>query len=68
MASSDTKQPSSDIGVKDARQAVTTGHVRWILRISLVLATVALAAVGGWYALRSPASHAPATAESTAQR
>jgi hypothetical protein len=29
----------------EARQAVTTGHMRWVLRISLALGVVALGAV-----------------------
>jgi len=60
-----TRRGATDIGAERARQGQTTGRVRWVLRISVALAVAALAAVGGWYALHSPASRAPvATAAS----
>jgi hypothetical protein len=48
----------------DARQGVTTGHVRWMLRISLVLGVLALGAVFiGYSATRhTPAPPAAASA------
>ena len=74
---SDPKQSSNppglgevgaDIGQREARQAVTTGHVRWILRISLALTIVALAVVGSWYATRSPRPYPPRPAAGSALR
>jgi len=43
-----------DLPAGEARAGVTTGHVRWILTISLALATLALIAAGLWFSARSP--------------
>ena len=37
------------IGSQDARQALKTGHMRWVLGISLVLAVVAMSGVWIWH-------------------
>jgi hypothetical protein len=42
-----------DIGEGDASQGQQTGHIRWVLRISVVLAILALAAAWVWSAQTS---------------
>jgi hypothetical protein len=44
----------------EARQAVKTRHLRWVLAISLTLGVVALGGAYAWY--ESMQSHAPAAA------
>jgi hypothetical protein len=44
----------------EARQAVKTRHVRWMLVISLTLGVVALGGAYAWYTSLQP--HAPAAA------
>jgi hypothetical protein len=36
------------IGEQDARQGMKTGHIRWVLAISVVLAIIALLAAWAW--------------------
>jgi hypothetical protein len=50
--------------VEDARQGVTTGHMRWVLRISVALAILA---IGAAYVGVSLSRRAPATAHQPAQ-
>ena len=46
----------------DARQGVTTGHMRWVLRISLVLGVLAL---GGAFVGYAAMHHAPGHGDTT---
>ena len=48
----------------DARQGVKTGHVRWMLVISLVLGVVVLG--GAWALFSNSHSHNPGAANATA--
>ena len=58
-------QGAPDIEAEDVRQGQTTGHIRWVLRISLALAVLGLAVAGTWFAVQSPASYAPHPTAST---
>ncbi|MEJ0027460.1 MAG: hypothetical protein WDN01_15655 [Rhizomicrobium sp.] len=37
----DNSTPKQVVSTEDARQGETSGHVRWVLRVSLALAVVA---------------------------
>jgi len=52
--------PSTE--TESIRQGETTGHVRWMLRISVVLAVVVLGGVGAWFATHSHVTDNPAPA------
>ncbi|HEY3800314.1 MAG TPA: hypothetical protein VGL58_18345 [Caulobacteraceae bacterium] len=39
----------TDKSETNARQGMTTGHVRWVLRFSTVLAVVAMVGAWAWY-------------------
>jgi hypothetical protein len=43
----------------DARQGVQTGHVRWMLRISMFLGVVVLGSAFLWYVSVQPNANAP---------
>jgi hypothetical protein len=58
--------PSTE--TESVRQGETTGHVRWMLRVSVVLAVVALAGVGTWYATHSHVTDNPAPQGSSQTR
>jgi hypothetical protein len=49
----------AQLGSTGARQGYETGHMRWILRISVALTVVALAAAGTWFATSSHTSDNP---------
>ena len=48
----------------EARQAVKTGHVRWMLVISMALGVVVLGGAWAWFSASSP--HNPGAANATA--
>lgn len=56
MSSSSDQRPqrdgqpnAEDLNPVEARQAVTTGHARWVLLISLLLAVIVLGGAFLWY-------------------
>jgi hypothetical protein len=52
----------------EARQAVKTRHVRWMLAVSLSLGVVAMGSVLIWYVSAQPQSLAPSPAAASAER
>jgi hypothetical protein len=58
-------QGRTTLGTQDARQGMTTGHMRKVLQISLVLAAVAMLAAWLWIA--RPKSMDPDTVHNAAQ-
>jgi hypothetical protein len=48
----------------EARQAVTTGHIRWMLAISMALVVALLGGAWAWFSASSP--HDPGAANATA--
>jgi hypothetical protein len=50
----------------DARQGVQTGHVRWMLRISMLLGVVALGGVFLWFISVQPNGNTPRQAPAAA--
>ena len=64
----DSAEGHADVGAEDTRQGVTTGRVRWVLAISLVLTILMLIAAGLWYSARSSSPHStpPSAASNSA--
>ena len=59
------EQGGQVIGSQDARGAMKTGHMRWVLAISVVLAAAVLLGAWLWYPRApsmSPGSEAPSAA------
>lgn len=54
----------SDLSVEDARQATKTGHMRWVLGISVVLAALALGVI--WLAFLRPTARPPVAPSASA--
>jgi len=46
-----------DLTAEEARQGATTGHMRWVLFVSLVLGVLALAGAIIWFSGGSPNPH-----------
>jgi hypothetical protein len=53
----DPEAPPPEVEATEARQGVITGHIRWVLVISTLLAVLALAGAAWWFSAASPGPH-----------